>query len=290
MAKKTTSVHQSSKTVKEDTTKSTKKVSAETTGKDTKPTNKKSFSLPPFFSDSVTREDKLSLLSFCLGMIVMTCFFTIDLHVRNYMEVKSWEKQMVVMLKNRPIIAGRQVHCQHTPAAKTCGCKEKAPCTKHRKKAIQKSTGTCTKCPPVWKRTVPFDINEYKPYDTVGALTLSGNVCDALPKGVKCPTNTTVFINPKTSYSDEWWTKHWNGSFGITKPDEQALKYNKKTTADDKGNFSFTNLPAGSYYIGAEVCTKTKRQKTCQPMRLGTLVKLDKNTTASLKVVHPKKK
>ncbi len=287
MTKKTTLPPQSEKTVKTNTTKNTKeKASKQPT--EQQPTKKK-FSLPPVFSDSVTREDKLSLFSFCLGMIVMTCFFTLDLHIRNYMEVKSWEKQMVMMLKNRSVVADRQVVCQHTPASKNCGCKGQIPCKKHAKKSPKKVV-SCPKCPPVWKRVVPFNTEEYKPYDAAGTLTLSGNICDALPKGVRCPKNISVFINPKTSYSDEWWTNHWNGTFGITKPDEQALKYNKKTTTDEKGNFTFSHLPAGSYYVGAEVCSKSKRQKVCQPMRLGTLVKLDKNTTASVKVLYPKAK
>lgn len=288
MTKKTTPSSQNKKTVKTDTT--TAKKTKETVAPETTKETKKKFSLPPVFSDSVTREDKLSLLSFCLGMIVMTCFFTLDLHIRNYMETKSWEKQMIVRLKNRPAIANRQVQCQHTPASKACGCLKQAPCKKHGKKAVSKQVGTCAKCPPVWKRVVPFNIEEYKPYDTTGTLTLSGNICDALPKGMNCPEKISVFINPKTSYSDEWWTKHWNGSFGITKPDKQALKYNKQTTTDKNGNFTFSHLPTGSYYVGAEVCSKNPKQKVCRPMRLGTLVKMDKDTAAFMEVVHPKTK
>lgn len=291
MTKKTMSPSQSKKETETISSKTSAKTTKENTAKQSvqNQTPKKKFSLPPVFSDSVTREDKLSLLSFCLGMIVMTCFFTLDLHVRNYMEIKSWEKQMITMMKNRQVVAGRQVRCQHTPAAQKCGCMNQTPCKKHKKRGAQK-VGTCQKCPPVWKRVVPFNIEEYKPYDVTGTLTLSGNICNALPKGTDCPEKISVFINPKTSYSDEWWTKHWNGSFGITKADEQALKYNKKTTTDSKGNFTFSNLPAGSYYVGAEVCSKTKKQKRCKSMRLGTLVKLDKDTTASVEVVYPKTK
>lgn len=55
--------------------------------------------LPPVFSESTTREDKLCLFSFCCGIILMACLFFADLFIRNYLESRRWEQQVLQTLQ-----------------------------------------------------------------------------------------------------------------------------------------------------------------------------------------------
>lgn len=229
-----------------------------------------------FWPETTTREDKVSLLSFCLGMIVMTCFFVLDLQIRNYV-YKPERAQYLKVLTHQ-----LQNHRKARSHISTCNC-NKPQCPKvHAKKPA-------LKCPPVWQRKAVFNPQEYAPYDTPGALTISGDVCASLPKGAICPKNIDVFVNPKTSYSDEWWTKHWTGTYGISKVDERAIKYNKKGSVQENGQFSITDLPAGTYYVGATACVSRAPNKPCRNTRWGTQVSIEKDTQVSLKRIHPKR-
>lgn len=229
-----------------------------------------------FWPAGTTREDKVSLFSFCLGMVVMTCFFVLDLQIRDYIYKQDSTKNVKVL--TRQLQAERRAH-RHIP---TCGCNQPRCPKAHINKPI-------LKCPPVWQRQAIFNPTEYAPYDVQGTLTISGNICSSLPKGAVCPEKIEVFVNPKTSYSDEWWTKHWTGTHGISKVDERALKYNKQGTVQAGGQFTITDLPAGTYYVGAAACASVAQGKPCRNMRWGTQLSLDKNTEISLKQVFPKK-
>ena len=235
-----------------------------------------------FFPKGTPREDKISLLSFCLGMIVMACFFVIDLQIRNHLEMNRLNNQLKITTYQ--LRSARSVAlAHHRQADRICGCNKKSCQKIHRRKSA-------VKCPPIWQRQVPFNPQQYAPYDFAGTLKITGNVCEILPKGVTCPEKIDVFVNPKTDYSDEWWTKHWAGTNGISKTDERALKYNKKGSVQKDGSFEITQLPTGTYYVGAAMCIATTPGHPCKPIRLGAEIKLDKNMTVSLKQVFPVKK
>ncbi|MBR6675612.1 MAG: hypothetical protein IKL32_06840 [Alphaproteobacteria bacterium] len=264
----------SKKTTTKETNIKTKKtpVKSEDVSTNTKESSKKL----TFWPAGTTREDKVSLFSFCLGMIVMTCFFVLDLQIRDYIYKQDSTTHLKVL--TRQLHAERRAR-RHIP---TCDCNQPHCPKAHIKKPV-------LKCPPVWQRQAIFNPTEYAPYDAQGTLTISGNICSALPKGAICPEKIDVFVNPKTSYSDEWWTKHWTGRHGISKVDERALKYNKQGTVQAGGQFTITNLPTGTYYVGAAACVSIAPDKPCHNMRWGTQISLNKNTEVSLNQVFPKK-
>lgn len=253
----------------------TKTAQKETTPKEVVP---KKTSLP-FFPVGTPREDKISLFSFCLGMIVMACFFVLDLQIRNHIEMERANKALIMSAHRAKLTyLTNQIRARQAK----CGCQKKYPMAqKHTKKNCP------VKCPPVWQRQAQFNPTEYAPYDVAGTLTLSGNICSDLPKGSVCPEKIDVFVNPKTTYSEEWWTKHWTGTNGISKTDERALKYNKHGTVKKGGDFTIEKLPAGTYYVGAITCVKNTEKAPCKPVRLGTEIQLDKSTRVSLKQVFP---
>lgn len=267
MVKKTTS--QNTKKQKE----TPAKIQKVTTKTDTKDKTKKTLT---FWPSSTTREDKISLFSFCLGMIVMTCFFVLDLQIRDYIYKQDTTTHLKVL--THQLQAERRIRQNMS----TCDNKKS-----HRSKA--RAQKNILKCPPIWQRQATFNPAEYAPYDAQGTLTLSGNICSILPEGAICPEKFDVFVNPKTSYSDEWWTKHWAGTHGISQVDERALKYNKQGSVQAGGQFTITNLPAGTYYVGAAACVKLTENKPCRNMRWGTQASLNQSTEVSLKQVYPNK-
>ena len=68
-----------------------------------------------------------------------------------------------------------------------------------------------------------------------------------------------VNLVPKTAYADERIAFIYKGAklsyFGGTfkNDDPTYYKYARSTTADGEGRFTFTDVPAGSYYITTEV-------------------------------------
>lgn len=227
----------------------------------------------PFFPEGTSREDKISFFSFCLGLIVMACFFIIDLQIRNYLQIREWEDKMRAVYRTQAAIQAGIVQVKPTRSYQT----------------IKKTPQASVQCPPVWQRKAQFEPDEYKPYDAVGALKISGNFCADLPKGVACPDHITVFVNPQTSYSNEWWVKHWAGTYGLSKVDERAIKYNKHATVSKDGAFTIGDLPAGTYYVGGSACVKEKNKKGCRNVRLGAVVKLEKDQIIKMQQVFPKK-
>lgn len=268
MAKKITS--KNTKAPKE-TPQKTKEASPKSTKTSVKTKSKKTLT---FWPASTTREDKISLLSFCLGMIVMTCFFVLDLQIRDHIYKQNSTAHLKVLT--------RKMHTDRHKRIPTCNCTQPTCPKAHIKKPV-------LKCPPVWQRQAVFNPTEYAPYDIQGTLSISGNICSSLPKGSICPEKIDVFVNPKTSYSDEWWTKHWTGTHGISKVDERALKYNKQGVVQPGGQFTITDLPAGTYYVGAAACVSVGQGRPCRNMRWGAQLSLDKNTEIFLKQVFPKR-
>ncbi|MBR5130852.1 MAG: hypothetical protein IKV03_06490 [Alphaproteobacteria bacterium] len=256
----------------------TKKEQPKKTTKTTKTTKTETKRNLSFWPANTSREDKVSLLSFCLGMIVMTCFFVLDLQIRDNFQKQDSNSYLKLLTRQMQMEQRTRHHFPH------CNCKQ-ATCPAAK---INKPT---LKCPPVWQRQVIFNPLEYAPYDAQGTLTISGNIYHSLPKGVKYHIEKAdVFVNPKTSYSDEWWTKHWTGSYGISKVDERALKYNKAGTVQTNGDFSITNLPSGTYYVGATACVSKKAGTPCRNIRWGTEVSINEDTKVTLNKVFTKRK
>lgn len=246
------------------TPKATKKTSAATTT--VVPQKTKKFTMPPLFPPETTREDKLCLLSFLLGMILMASFFMIDFQVRSYIELRRWENRVLFALQN-PDPSLYQDRAQRRTRQR--------PAAQPVKNA----------CPPVLPRTAAFIESEYAPYGVKGDAEIKGSVCAALPAGIKCPENLSVFINPVTTYSKEWWTKHWAGKNALSPADKRANQYNVWTKADKNGMFEFDDLAAGSYYIGADACITFTPNQPCTKVRLGKQVTVKDEIKTDLDIV-----
>ena len=133
-------------------------------------------------------------------------------------------------------------------------------------------------CPPPATRRVVFNEEEYKPYAKGGDAAIEGKLCLPLADGsTKCYNNASVFINPVTSYSNEWYSRGWAGKENLTRADDRAFLYNVMVKTDENGNYTFTNLAPGNYYIGASVCVpNSKTAKKCTYRRYAKKVQVTK--------------
>lgn len=238
------------------------------TSKTTKATPKtapKKFAIPPLFPPETTREDKLCLLSFCLGMITMATFFIIDFQIRSYFEMRRWENRILYSLQQNERPQPRAMHRGGRVMAVT--------------------PAKPAACPPAQPRTAKFIDSEYAPYAQKGDAQIEGNICASFAKGVPCPQNVSVFVNPVTTYSTEWWNKHWTGRTALDKGDPRAMKYNVRVNAEKDGDFEFDDLAAGSYYVGADMCVTFTPGKPCVPVRLGKQITVKDDTKTTLDIV-----
>lgn len=145
------------------------------------------------------------------------------------------------------------------------------------------------KCPAPQDRHEILNPEEYAPYEKGGSAVIEGDLCFTLEDGVKkCFDRAQVFINPVTSYSDEWYHRGWAGREALKVPDERAVKMNKMTLSDKDGKFKFEGLAAGSYYVGAIACVpKKSTDPNCVLSRYAAKVSMKNRVKAKLKRVYP---
>jgi hypothetical protein len=107
---------------------------------------------------------------------------------------------------------------------------------------------------PPYQRTAPFDPGEYAPYERSGTASISGQAFMKTRGGdVKYGAGNDVYLNPRTTYSTEWYEHAVKLQQRLSPPDERTEKYSKVVTADGEGRFTFAGLPAGTYYIACSI-------------------------------------
>lgn len=146
-----------------------------------------------------------------------------------------------------------------------------------------------TACPEPQDRHEVINPAEYVPYEKGGSAVIEGSFCVKLTDNTeKCFEKTQVFINPVTSYSDEWYHRGWAGREALKQADPRAIKMNKSVLTEKDGKFKFEGLAAGSYYVGAVACIpKNAKDDDCVLSRFATKVTLKNRTKATLKRVFP---
>ena len=106
-----------------------------------------------------------------------------------------------------------------------------------------------------YERTAPFNETEYAPFAQAGSATITGQAFLKTRGGdVKLGAGDTVYLNPVTTYSIEWFNVNAISQLPITEGDPRAAKYHKQTVADGSGHFKFSNLAPGEYFL---TCTIT---------------------------------
>ncbi|WP_240349681.1 hypothetical protein [Pseudomonas putida] len=117
----------------------------------------------------------------------------------------------------------------------------------------------CAGQPPLQRP--PFPVEEYQKLVLDGAGTVSGQVFMKTVGGdVKYGAGSEVALFPVTSYSNFWYQNGYLQSKPIVPSDERQKKYMKVTQADGNGNFKFTNVAPGDYYVSSMVVWQAPTQ------------------------------
>ncbi|MCJ0804021.1 hypothetical protein [Vibrio vulnificus] len=109
---------------------------------------------------------------------------------------------------------------------------------------------------------ITFPAHEYEALNKTGNATVSGQVFMKTRGGdIKYGAGSKVWLNPKTSYSDQWYSVTLSNRFQVdglgfkklSDADSRLSGYIIDTQADGFGNFTFNNVPAGEYYLTSGV-------------------------------------
>lgn len=203
-------------------------------------------------------------------------YYKYDIQVKNHGEI-------VHQLRKRPLTRTRK------KGIRTIRRRQPKTTKQQQSTQTEKKAYPALKCPPPVKRDVVFDEREYLPYAKEGNAVIEGDLCLTLKDGsLKCFENAEVFINPVTSYSDEWYKRGWAGRETLEVAHPRAFHYNKKVKTGKDGAFRFEKLPAGSYYVASAICVpEAKGATSCQYHRYATKVEIKKYVKPKLKRVYP---
>ncbi|MCG3743078.1 hypothetical protein EXA18_06195 [Vibrio cincinnatiensis] len=119
---------------------------------------------------------------------------------------------------------------------------------------------------PTVVQRIDFPAHEYEALEKEGTGKVSGQVFLKTKGGdVKYGAGSKVWLNPKTSYSDQWYSIQQQNNFKVygyglktlSEPSSaesaKVFEFIKETQADGFGNFSFSDVPQGTYYLTSGV-------------------------------------
>ena len=135
-------------------------------------------------------------------------------------------------------------------------------------------------CARTYEREATFIHEEYAPYEGKGTAQVCGQAYLSLDGGKQhVASGNNVLLAPVTSYTEEAFkTKVLRGR-NMVDPDPQAMKFEKHTKTDDEGRFCFAELPAGDYYVVADIVlpSSTKEHRESQLAHAKASVKAEEN-------------
>jgi len=128
-------------------------------------------------------------------------------------------------------------------------------------------------------KRIPFPVAEYNRYAGTGKGTIKGTIYVKNAYGEKVlGTGTRLYLNPVTSYSNQWYSESYVGGKKMEKADSRLFNYLKFTASDSNGAFAFYGVPSGSYYlIGTVECGTKCGFDTPKSIRIATRVSVSGN-------------
>ena len=126
---------------------------------------------------------------------------------------------------------------------------------------------------------IEFPVSEYSRLARMGKGTIKGTIYvrDYYDKQV-LGANTRLYLNPITSYSEQWYEESYLGGFKMQEADPRLFNYLKFTASDKNGKFAFYGVPSGSYYlIGTVKCGEECGFDGIKNIRIATKVSVRGN-------------
>ena len=102
---------------------------------------------------------------------------------------------------------------------------------------------------------IEFPAKEYDNLSKQGNSVITGKAYIRLSEDeIHYPKDSDLIrLNPKTSYSKQWYDTNYKNDKNIGEADPRYFKYIYSTKTDKEGNFRFDNIPAGTYYLSAPI-------------------------------------
>lgn len=128
-------------------------------------------------------------------------------------------------------------------------------------------------------KRIAFPTSEYNRYSGTGKGTIKGKIYVKNAYGESVMgKGTRLYLNPVTSYSNQWYTESYIGGKKMEKADSRLFNYLKFTASDTKGGFAFYGVPSGSYYlIGTVNCGTECGYESPKNIRIATRVSVSGN-------------
>jgi len=126
---------------------------------------------------------------------------------------------------------------------------------------------------------IPFPASEYNRLARTGKGTISGTIYVNDNYGKKIVgSGTRLYLNPVTSYSNQWYSASYVGGAKMQKADSRLFNYLRFTASDTNGKYAFYGVPSGSYYlIGTVKCGTECGYDTSKSIRIATKVRISGN-------------
>ncbi len=117
-------------------------------------------------------------------------------------------------------------------------------------------------CARTYDREATFIQEEYASYEGKGTAQVCGQAYLHLDGGNQhVASDNNVLLAPVTSYTEEAFNVKVLRGRNLVDPDPQAMKFEQHTKTDDEGRFCFADLPAGDYYIVADIVLPTSTKE-----------------------------
>jgi len=135
-------------------------------------------------------------------------------------------------------------------------------------------------CAKTYDRQAEYIHEEYAPYAGEGTARICGQAYLNVDDGQQhVASGDRVLLAPVTSYTEEAYRVKVKRGRNMVPPDPEAAKFEKHTKTDDEGRFCFAGLPAGEYYVVADIRLpgSTKENRKSQLAHAKAAVKADEN-------------
>ncbi len=119
-------------------------------------------------------------------------------------------------------------------------------------------------------KRIRFSMSEYYRLERTGKGTVEGRIFikDAYGRPV-FGKNTRLYLNPVTSYSEQWYEESYLDGHKMEKADSRLFNYLRFITSNANGEFAFYGVPSGDYYlIGTVKCGEECGYDTMKNIRI----------------------
>jgi len=136
---------------------------------------------------------------------------------------------------------------------------------------------------------IAFPVTEYYALEKYGKGTIKGSIyVTDLYENKVFGAGTRLYLNPVTSYSEQWYEESYLGGHKMQKADARLFNYLKFTASDSNGNFAFYGVPSGSYYlIGTVKCGTQCGFENEKSIRIATRVSVQGNQVVTKHLTRP---